>query len=244
MVHSIFSFHTNPMNMQYYILAVSKNHTQLFSVNGDSITPQPIDGMPTSLADAWKGMERDERSAGTHSTGSGMGSVHGQVGASDVNEQEEDRFIHAVAKSVHTLIHNQPHPLVFAGVAEEFGMFRKFDTSGRLLDEYVQGSPDQMDMLELKQKADPIVSSHTMKHNEQFTEEYGALLGTGRTSTDLAAIEEAAGNGKVDLLLIAEGHETEAATAITHTMEHRGRVAVVAEGKIPESASIAAILRY
>lgn len=232
------------MNMQYFILAVSKNHTQLFTVDGESIVPLPVEGMPASLADAWSGMEREEQASNMHSIGSGVGTMHGTGGANDVMEQEEDRYMHAIAKSLHTFLHEQHHPLVFAGVDEEFGMFRKFDSSGRLLDEHIAGSPDQLSMEELKQKADPIVQKYMLKHNEQFIEEYGALLGTGRTSTDLAAIEAAAGDGKVDLLLIAQGQETAAANAITHTMQHRGRVVLLEEGKIPEGAGIAAILRY
>lgn len=230
--------------MKYYILAVSKNHTQFFSVDGDSIAPHAVEGMPASMADAWAGMERHEQSVQRHSMGNGNTGFHGQGGAKDVTEQEEDRYMHAIAKSVHTLVHEQHLPLVFAGVAEQFGMFRSFDASGHLLDEYIQGSPDQLSMEDLKTKADPIVLSYMLKRNEQFIEEYGALLGTGRTSTDLAAIEESAANGKVELLLIAAGHETAAATATSRTMEHRGRVVVVEEGKIPEGAVVAAVLRY
>lgn len=232
--------------MHYFILAYSKDRAQLFEVTGERILPYGVDGMPTSLSDAWKGMEREENAVSSHSAsaGAGNGMFHGQGAAKDVNEMEEDKYAHDVAKSLHTLLHGKHLPLVFAGVSEEYGMFKKFDQSGVLVDEYIQGNPDQIQMEDLKAKADPLAKAYIMKKNEALTEEYGALLGTGRTSTDKDAILASAENGKVDLLLIAEGHEEEAAELTTHTVAHRGRVAIVEAGKIPENAVIAAILRY
>jgi hypothetical protein len=234
--------------MHYFILAASKDRAQLFEVSGGKIQPHAIEGMPTSMADAWKGMERVDGSINFHGSGPGASGAqamfHGQGGAKDVQEQEEDQYMHALAKSLHTFLHGQHVPLIFAGVAEEYGMFKKFDQSGALVEEYIRGNPDQIPMEELKEKAEPIVREYIMKKNEGLVEEYGNLLGTGRTSTDKDAILAAAEAGKVDLLLITEGHEQEAAELTTHTVAHRGRVAIMAEGKIPENATIAAILRY
>lgn len=230
----------------YFILAVSKNKAQLYEVTGDRILPRGVDGMPISMSDAWNGLERQEKSLQFHSGGaSGSNAVfHGQGGAKDVEEQEEDRYMHALAKSVHPVLHGQHAPLVFAGVTEEYGMFKKFDKSGSLLDDYIRGNPDQIIMEDLKAKADPIVHEHLQKENEALIEQYGNLLGTGRTSHEAAAIIEAAKNGKVDVLLVSEGSETHAAQAMTHTMRHRGRVVMVEAGKLPEGAVVAAILRF
>jgi hypothetical protein len=169
--------------------------------------------------------------------------MHGQGGAKDAAEQEENIYLHKIAKSVHDVVHTSRLPLVFAGVAEEYGMFKKFDQSGMLLEDYIKGSAERMPMEELKEKADPIVKTHMMKQAETLIEEYGNLLGTGRTSNDPAAILESATNGKVDLLMITEGKEGEFATHAEHTKMHRGRVVTVAAGSLPEDAVVAAILR-
>lgn len=229
--------------MHYFILAVSKNHTQLFQVQNNQIAPYPVEGMPTSMADAWKGMERQEKSLQFHSTGGGTAGFHGQGGASDAEEQEEDVYMHTIAKSLHKLLHESHAPLVFAGVEEEYGMFKKFDQSGALLDAYIRGSSEHAKMEDLKEKSDPIVHEHLMNESQRYIEEYGNLLGTGRTTTDQNALEEAAHAGKIDLLLVEEGSEGEAEHIAIHTKEHRGRVATVKEGSIPEGAKIAAILR-
>lgn len=230
--------------MHYFILAVSKNHAQLFEVNNDAISPRGVDGMPSNMQDAWKGMERHDKSLQFHSTGGNTAGFHGQGGASDTQEQEENVYLHTIAKSVHTLVHEARVPLVFAGVEEQYGMFKKFDQSGTLLDAYIRGSSEHATMEDLKAKADPIVHEHMMKEAQRHIEEYGNLLGTGRTSTDPATLEEAAHAGKIDLLLVAEGSEGEAEHIAGHTLEHRGRVVTVKAGSIPEGAKMAAILRY
>lgn len=229
--------------MQYFILAVSKGHAQLFQVAGKSITPLAVEGMPENIGEAWAGMERHEKSLQSHSAGNGNAMMHGQGGAKDTEEQEEDIYLHKIAKSVHDIAHGARLPLVFAGTVEEYGMFKKFDKSGALLEDYVKGSAEHMPMEELKEKADEIVKKHMLEQAESLIEEYGNLLGTGRTSNDPVAILEAAKNGKVDLLLISEGKEGEFAELAEHTSAHRGRVVTVGSGSLPEDAVVAAILR-
>lgn len=253
--------------VRYAFLSVSKKNVHFYEVTGAQMVERIIDGMPQSLEDAWKGMERQEQSLHSHSTGNGTLAVHGQGGAKDVREQEEDQYMKALAKSVHTVVKESGRPLIFAGVAEAFGMFRTFDTSGRLLDRYVQGSPDAMQPEELKEKADAIAREHDEGRVGRFLEEYGALAGTGRTSTDMAAILDAALRGKVEVLLMAEGAEewglfnTESGAvtlhdhaeagdeeliglAAVHVIVHRGRLTAVSPDSMPEGARMAAVLRY
>lgn len=234
--------------MKYFILAVSKNHAQLFEVHDDRILPRGVDGMPSSMDEAWAGMERQEKDVQFHGSGPGATGApsmfHGQGGAKDVMEQEENEYLHKMAKSLHDVLHVEGVPVVFAGVTEEYGMFKKYDKSGMLLEEYLRGNHERTPPEELKKEADPLVRAHLLKQGEKYIEEYGSLLGTGRTSTDLAAIEEAAENGKVDMLLITPASEKEAAEAAAFTSAHRGRIVMVEEGKIPEGASVAAILRH
>lgn len=241
-VHVDTSFHS----MHYFILSISKNHAQLFEVTGDRILPRGVDGMPTSMADAWKGLERTEPSLQFHSTGGGnvMGAnFHGSGGVGDLVEQEEDKYIHDLANSVHTLLHGQRDPLVLACVTEFYGMFKKFDQSGRLLEEYIQGSPDQTPMEELKAKADPIVRAHVLKENEKVLEDFGAMHGTGRTSIDPVEIEAQANAGKVQTLILPEGTEGEHQTLAREVWKHRGAAVIVEAAKMPEDAPMAAILR-
>jgi hypothetical protein len=216
--------------MHYFILAASKNKARLFEVTGDSIVPRDVDGMPASMADAWKGMEREDGG-------------HVQANANDATEQEEDAYMHALAKSLHGTVHAQHIPLVFAGVAEAHGMFKKFDQSGRLLDEFVKGNQDETMMEDLKAKADPIVRADMLKSNEAYLEQFGSLHGTGRTSIDAAEITEKAAAGKVEILIMPEGKSEEYRLLAQEVWKHRGSAVIVESTHMPEGAPLAAILR-
>lgn len=229
--------------MHYFILAASKDRAQLFEVTGDRVLPRGVDGMPISMADAWKGMERSEQSLQFHSSGNGTAAFHGQGGVDDLVEQEEDKYMHDLAKSLHTLLHSQHDPLVFAGVAEAHGMFKKFDKSGRLLDDFIQGNPDHLPMEDLKAKADPIARAHMLKQNEAVLEQFGNLHGTGRTSVDTVEIEAKANAGKVEKLILPEGEAERHQALAKEVWSHRGSVVTVEAAKMPEGSSLAAILR-
>jgi hypothetical protein len=253
--------------LHYYVLAVSKKSAHFLEVKGSGIEAKDIAGMPHSLEEAWQGMERDEESIQAHSAGGGHDAFHGQGGAKDVAEMEATVYLQKIAKSLHTILHEQHQPLVFAGVEELFGMYRKLDSSGRLLDGFVHGSSDRMDAEKLITKAEPIVREAAEKKQKETLEAYGNVAGTGKTSTELADILDAASAGKVDTLLLASGSEqwgtfdTETGRkelhegpseqndellglAAQYTLQHKGRIVVLPPAEMPESKQIAAILRF
>ncbi len=216
--------------MHYFILAASKNKAQLFEVTGRSVAPRTVDGMPTSMADAWKGMERE-------------GGDHNQRNANDVTEQEENEYMHKLSKSLHEFLHGQHDPVVFAGVKELHGMFKKFDQSGRLLDDFIQGNNDQTTMEDLREKADPIARADMYKRNDVVLENYGALQGTGRTSIDPVEITSKAAAGKVETLILPEGAIEEYQALAQEVRKHRGSAVMVESSKMPDGTALAAILR-
>ncbi len=216
--------------MHYFILAVSKNKAQLFEVTSDRVLPRGVDGMPISMADAWKGMERESGD-------------HNQRNANDVTEQEENEYMHMIAKSVHETLHAQHDPLVFAGVSEAYGMFKKYDQSGRLLDAFIAGNQDQTPMEDLMAKAHPIVRAEMLRKNAVVLEQFGNLQGTGRTSVDSVEIETSAAAGKVETLLLPEGSMEAHLPLVREVWKHRGAAVVVEASTMPEGSSVAAILR-
>ncbi len=213
--------------MHYFIIAAGKNHAQLFEVSGSAARPVAVEGMPTSMADAWKGMERESGD-------------HNQRNANDVTEQEENEYMHKLAKSVHGAVRG---PLVFAGVSEAYGMFKKYDASGFLLDEYVQGSTEHASIEDLVAKAEPIVRAEMLRKNEAVLEQFGALQGTGRTSVDAAEIDAKAKAGKVETLILPDGSEGKHASLAAEVSAHRGSTVLAEASHMPQGSSIAAILR-
>ncbi len=253
--------------MHYYILAVSRNTAHFLEVNNTEVEARDIPGMPHSLEEAWAGTEHTEESQQVHSTGNGTVAFHGQGNAKDDKEVETKVYLQKIAKSLHAFLVEQHAPLVFAGVEELHGLYRHLDTSGRLLDGFIRGNPDQLDGEELIKHAEPLIREAMDKRNAAVLEAYGALAGTGRTATDLSDILDSAAAGKVETLFVAEGAEqwgtfnTESGKkelhegpeadneellglAANHTLRHKGQVVALSPDKMPEGKQIAAILRF
>lgn len=254
-------------SMHYYILALSRNTAHFMEVTGTTIESRDMNGMPGSVAEAWAGMERMEENQQSHSSGNGTTAFHGQGGAKDLNEIETKAYVLKIAKSLHAFLHEQHAPLVFAGVEELYGMYKSLDTSGRLLEDYIQGNPDHMQGEDLVKAAEPIVKAAAEKKNLAMLEAYGNLTGTGRTSTELNDILDAAAAGKVETLFVAEGaeqwgtfhtdsgkkelhegpedgNEELLGLAANHTLKHRGQVVGLPLDAMPDGKQIAAILRF
>lgn len=253
--------------MHYYILAVSRNSAHFLEVNNAEVEAHDIAGMPHSLEEAWAGTEHTEESQQMHSTGNGRVAFHGQGNVKDDKEGETKIYLQKIAKSLHTLLHEQDAPLVFAGVEELYGLYKHLDTSGRLLEGFIHGNPDRLDGEELVKHAEPLIREAMDKRNAAALEAYGTLAGTGRTSTDLSDILDSAAAGKVETLFVAAGTEqwgifdTESGKkelhegpeakneellglAANHTLRHRGKVVALPADQMPEGKQIAAILRF
>ena len=240
-------------SMHYYILAVSRNVAHFLEAKNGEVHAMDIPDMPHSQADAWAGMDNKENSVLSNTK--------------DDTELETKVYLQKIAKSLHTFLHEQQLPLVFVGVSELHGMYKHLDTSGRLLEAFAHGNPDHMQGEEILKHTDPIVKEAADKRKLDLLEAYGNVAGTGRTSTDLSDILDAANAGKVDMLFVAEGaqqwgtfntesgkkelhegpvdgNEELLGLAANHTLRHRGQLVTLPLDHMPEGKQIAAILRY
>lgn len=251
---------------RYFILAVSKKKASLYEVNGRSVEERAVDGMPASLEDAWKGMEHTEKNLQFHSTGNGTVAFHGHGGAKDQQDVEAEVYFKSVAKSIHTLIHETKIPLVFAGVEEAYGLFKKFDETGMLLEEYVRGNPDTTEKEDLREQSLPIVAKESTKHREQLAERFGTAAANGKGTDDVGDVLKAAAEGRVDTLLLNRdatewgtvgengesvvhvqkeaGDEDLSSVAASWTLRNSGNVVLFPQEEMPSKSPMAAILRF
>ena len=258
-------------NAECYVLAVSKKHARLLHMTGEGIQEVQVDGLPHNFEDAFDGkLEHQDKEMQFHGGGpgsSGGTQFHGQGGAKDLNKEELEEYLHKIAKAVDHVLQNEHAPLMFAGIEEEFGMFRKHSSYPHLQAQFIHGNPDSTQTEELYEKTVAYLKPLWDKERSVALEVYGPLSGTGRTSTDIQAILDLSHHGKVDGLLVAEGamkwgrinpdngiaepHDRQEAgdteligLAAIHTMQHKGWVRAIPQDKMPEKAIIAAVLRY
>lgn len=250
----------------YFILAVSKKRAAFFEVKGRSVLERAIDGMPLSVEDAFKGMEHTDHQLNFHSTGNGTAAFHGDGGEKDQQEIEMTVYLKGIAKSLHTLLHESKLPLVFAGVTEEYGIYKKYDESGMLLDGFIKGNPDMTMKEELLAKASPIVAEHAAAGRSALAERFGTAQANGKGVGQIDDVLKAAAEGKVDVLLLMrgaaewgivqengesvvhtgkeEGDEDLLSVASSFALKNGGSVVFMEEGEMPGKSPMAAILRY
>lgn len=257
-------------NAECYLLAVSKKHARLLHVDSERVNEVEVDGLPKNFDEAFDNrLEFQDKEVHTHGGGPGASAAqfHGQGGAKDLSKEELEEYLHKIAKATDHVLKDQKAPLFFAGIEEEFGMFRKYASYPHLQERRIDGNPDTLQTEELYERVVELMSPVWAKEREVALEVYGPLAGTGRTSTDVQAILDLSYHGKVEGLLVAEGamqwgkmhpdsgvaefHDRREpgdnellGLAAIHTMQHKGWVRALPAEKMPEKADIAAVLRY
>lgn len=237
----------------FYVLALATNSVRLLEATRASIGELSLDGAPDSAADLES--DRDPQPQLQHSSQSHGGDVanfHGHGGDDDVAEQNDERFFRAVAGSVGDVMgRTVEHPVVLATVETNQALYRRVANHRGLLDDIVAGSPEQLSAQQLHEKAWPIVKAHVQQADHELAERYGALIGTGKASADVALIGKAAQEGRVDVLILGpeptapDGQanlvEDPVDELIAHTLRNSGSIVVVDDEEAPE---VRAIFRY
>ncbi len=237
----------------FYVLALATNSVRLLEGTRASIGELALADAPDS-ADDLAG-DRDPQAQLQHSPqsrGGGIANFHGHGGDDHVAEQNDERFFRAVAGSVDAVMgRTVEHPLVLATVETNQARYRQVSNHRQLLDDIVTGNPEHLNPQQLHEKAWPIVSEFTRQADHELTERYGALIGTGKASADVALIGKAALEGRVDVLILGpeptapDGQanlvEDPVDELIAHTLRNSGSIITVDDEEAPE---VRAIFRY
>ncbi|MFP4316025.1 MAG: hypothetical protein ACOC24_02125 [Desulfovibrionales bacterium] len=263
----------------YYILALSQNKIRFFRASRytvDEIEPRE---MPTSLAEAMKYDYMQQQlqfttqtmsgvSAGGVSPGTRRGAMfHGQGVGTDDAKNRILRYFQEVDKGVHEMIGQENRPLVLAGVEYLLPIYREASTYKQLVEDGVEGNPDQVKASELHQSSWKIVEPLFHRGFEEAKDKYAQFEGTGNTSKSVEEILAAAAKGRVETLFVALGlrqwgrfdPETHTAelvdseeessedlldTAALQTLFTGGKVYAVQPESVPGASPVAAVFRY
>ena len=270
-------FHIKPLlpffsdDGRFYILALSQNKVRLFRGTQHVVDEMVIDQVPGSLAEALA-YDDPESQLQHHTTSSGsVGSpdvVHHGHGIPD-NQRRASlrRFLKEVSKGVQEVLINEEVPLILAAVDYLHPIYKEVDSSPHLLDEGIQGNPDQMAAEELHARAWKIVAPLFAQAREDVTARYHQLVNGEQATDDLHAIVPAAFHGRVDALFVAlndqkwgrynpdtddivvhdsplEKSEDLLDFAAVQTIANGGAVYAVDETEMPGQTTIAAVFRF
>jgi hypothetical protein len=265
-------FHLAPLapmvdsDTEFHLLALSQNAVRLLHGTRFGISEIELRDIPTSLVEALWYQDR-ERQLQFHQTGrtgrTGLAAVfHGQGMGADSADEEIVQFFRAVDAGILQLVDPRT-PLVLAGVAYLFPLYRKASQHPSIVGDGVEGNPERLTPAELHRLALPIVG-HLLDRDRAAAQARFAA-GTGPVASTVEEVAMAARQGRVDIAFLTngaprwgrfsdDGTRVEATDETTpeavdlvddiarHTWSNSGRVYLTDD--VPGAGPAAALLRF
>lgn len=256
----------------YYLLLLNLDQIRLYEATRNTIQEILLD--PEEVAVSFTAEEEeDENQKQLHGQG-GVGKAgamyHGHAGGSDEEKKVTIlNYFHRMTNMLEPKLNNNPLPLILAGVDYLIPIFNEATKYNHLLEGHVSGAFGEKDMMTLHQKSWELVAPHFEKERLKRKETFEQKSADGLAlSNDKLKIIKAALTGGVDTLLVNTNHKHLFGTydpenhqiatsdkqengqhclideAAAKTVEFKGKVYMVKEENMPESAQVAAILRY
>jgi len=275
-------FHIKPLlpllsgDGRFYVLALSQNKVRLLQGTRYNVSKVALEGVPESLAEALRYNDPEKRLQFHTSTRTPGGKgqrpaiFHGHgVASADDPKDYISRYFHQVDEGLQDLLRDEQAPLVLAGVDYLHPIYKEANTYPYLVDEGIEGNPEELRAEELHEQAWAIVQPYFQKAQEEAAAQYRQLAGAGsaQASSDLKEVVPAAYHGRVETLFVAVGthqwgtfdpdtdvvrlHEKAEPGdedlldfVAVQTLANRGSVYAIEPEKVPDGALLAAVFRY
>ena len=265
-------FHIKPLlplfseDGAFYVLAVSQNQVRLLQCTRYYVREVTPEAVPESLAEALK-YDQHEKQLQSHTTGRGSAIFHGQGLGKDDDKVNILRYFQQVDHGLHELLREERVPLVIAAVDYLHPIYREANTYAHLLEEAIEGNPDELSAEELQERAWAIVQPYFERGRTDALEQYGEAVSKGLATNDVRQAVLAAYDGRVSTLFVAldiqqwgafdlgsrkihlyeekrRGAEDLLDFTAIHTLTKGGTVYAVEPERVPGKTPVAALFRY
>ena len=237
----------------FFIVSLAQNDVRVFEATGQTISELPTGPVPNSMDDALS-HEDPERQLQSRSVGGADVQFHGHGAGAEVDKATLERFFRAVDTGLNTLLGSTRQPVVLACVDYYLPIYRSVTKLANLAESVVSGNPEHRRPDELHAAARSIVQPMQAASRAAADERFAARAGSGGTLTSLPEIVEAAGEGRVQTLLVRStpsdtdgGAHTEMNAlvdrAVADVLSTGGEIDTTTH-VIPTDGPVAAILRY
>jgi len=189
-------------NQEYYLLALSPNHNQLYQADRNNIEEVVVEDFPLNIKDF---LNLDDEAAEKHqsiNTAGGSAVFHGQGGASDDDNEDLIHYLKEIDRVINLELKEKANYLVIAADDNVFSLYKNINNYDQLLNKNVSGNAKQMNKKELREKSWKIIEPHLQDYVKGIKERYLEMKSGGKTSTKLEDIIEAAHYSKIDTLLL------------------------------------------
>lgn len=210
-------FHIKPVlpmvtdELNFFILAFSKDEAQLYRCSSHAIEQlQPAD-MPKGLAEALK-FDEERRQfqfyTGTTPSAAPRGDKRaavffGQGVVSDVEKNRILQYCRIMDKALQGILHDQDAPLVLAGLEHLLPIYESANTYPHLVPGGIHTNPAGIPIEELHRQAWDLLEPIRSRNLNTAMQKYNDLKGTGMTNARIEEIVPAAATGRVDTLFVA-----------------------------------------
>ena len=200
-------------NGRFYLLAFDQDDVRLYGGSRHGMQRLETEHLPESIARI-RGMTDYQEKVGFHPTGptlttTGTPTAKRHAGGEspqDVRESELKEWLREVAAGVGKELAGETAPLVVAADERSLGHFRGFCSYASLLEEGIAEHPDSFTEPQLHERAWALVEPLFRRRLEAARDHFAALAGEGheRAPREIPAIVDAARQGRVDVLFVAE----------------------------------------
>lgn len=251
----------------HLVLALSQERIRLLEGSRTVVEQIELDDVPTALRDVIEPLDpRSDTIARSLGSARGGGAAvffgHGTIDG-DVKNKDRTAFLRQVSDGLDQVLRDRDLPMVLAGLPETIAAYREVSSYPHVLDQTIEHNPDDLSDAELHEHSWAIIAGLRDEAREESLGRMRSRLGTGTASTDPAAIDAAAAEGRVAELLVADVQRSWDRTeptlvrlgaeedhglvelvdrAARATMATSGEVTVVDGSSLPQE--IAALLRY
>jgi hypothetical protein len=269
-------FHVKPLlgllcaDQRFYVLALSQNEVRLLEGTRQRVEEVELRDVPQDLREALR-FDELEKQRLFHIAGAGQAGpvvFHGHGIGGEVDKALLERYLRQVDDGLWaTVLRDERAPLVLAGVEYEQSMFRGLTRYRHVLDQGIDGNPEQLSPQALHRRALEIVEPVINRSRNEAAGRYRQAAGRGQGAEDIEQVVRAAFQGRVESLFVAVGiqqwgtvdadtlemtvHEERQSgdedlldLAAVHTMLHSGDVFALQPGELPGAGPAAALLRY
>jgi hypothetical protein len=288
-------FHLTPLlpmlnqEGRFFILTLSQGNVRLLQGTPYSVGEVDTENMPQSLAEAlrWDDPERRVQwhsqtgtpveSGRPRSTGGPGGPqvvagdrgamFHGQGSDEDDVKEEIRRYFQKIDHGLVDLLDKEDWPVVLSGVDYLLPMYREVSHYPHLMEQGIEGNPEEMGKKELHAEAWSIVAPHFQQAQQEATELYKRSAHTERATNDIEEIVSAAYFERVSTLFVdRDAHQWGTFDpesnqvvchpqkepgdvdlldlAAIHTYRNSGTVYAVTAEELPDQGPVAALFRY
>lgn len=186
----------------FYLLTLSLKETKFYECTRYSITPISIEDLIPGSMEEVVGADYEQKNLQFRSQPRGGSVFHGHGAGKDDRKDEIQRYFRAIDKGLREILRDLNAPLVMASVDYLYSMYRDISSYARIMPEYIKTNPDNADLFLLHEKAWEIVQPLFDRERRDKMAVFEKFQGTGRTSSSLEEILQAAFNGKLEALFL------------------------------------------